>query len=84
MGVAGGDHVDEMQAFGRDDDFGHAHVRLVARRVFVGERIGEVWIQQQMAALPLHEKTALAEPPEVQVLQILRGVLDVFEKFVVL
>ena len=64
--VAGGHHVDEVQPLRLDRPLRHAHVRLVGGGVLLGQRIGEVRIDQQVPALALHQEAALSQPPEVK------------------
>src|SRR6266571_7854586 len=48
MIVTGSHHVDIIQSLRRDDPLDQTHVRLVGERVFVGEGIGEVRVEQQV------------------------------------
>jgi hypothetical protein len=84
MCVARGDNVDEVEALGGHDDLGHADVRFVGGGIFLGEGIRQIRVQQQVFALPLNEETALAEPPKVQKLQVVRAILHVLEKRIIL
>ena len=69
--VARGDAIDKIQSLRRHHALGHAHVRLVSGRVFFRQRIGQIRIEEELLALPLQQKTALAEPPEVEMLEVL-------------
>ena len=70
--VSGGDEVDEVEPLGGHHARRHAHVQLVGGGVFLGERVGEVGIEQEVAALPLDEKAALSQPPEPEAVVVLR------------
>ena len=60
-------------------------MRLVRVRILVRERIGQVGIEQQVAALPLKEETALPEPPQMQTIRRLHpGLFDILDEVVVL
>ncbi len=82
--VARSHHIDEVEPFRGDDALRHADVRLVCRSVFMGEGIGEIGIEEQVVALPLDEKTALPQPPDVQVVWVIASGKNVGEKFIVL
>ena len=84
MIVARGDDIDEIQTLRRDHALGHAHVRLVGRRVLFRQRIGQIRIEEEVFALPLQQKTALAEPPEMKVPEVLARSCDIGKKRVVL
>ena len=58
--VTGGHDVDESEFFRRDNALRHAHVRFVRTRIFLGQRIGEVRIREEVPSFPLKEKAALA------------------------
>ena len=82
--VTGGHDVDESEFFRRDNALRHAHVRFVRTRIFLGQRIGEVRIREEMPSFPLKEKTALAQPPQMQGSPGARGIRNVFKKRFVL
>ena len=82
--VTRGDDIDEIQPLGRHHAFGHADMGLVRRRVFFRQRIGQIRIEEEMMALPLQQKTALAEPPEMKVLEVAASGCDIGEKRVIL
>ena len=84
MVMAGGDYIDEIEPFRRNDPLGHADVRFVRLRVFGRERIGQVRVEQKVMVLPLNEKAALAEPPEVEMLDVRASVRHVGQKGFVL
>ena len=53
---------------------------LFCGRVFGRQRVGQVGIEEQMPALPLHQKAALAEPPEVKTAGLRVAGCDVVQK----
>jgi hypothetical protein len=55
-----------LHGAGSNHQLRHAHVRLFRIRIFSRQRIGEIRIEEDMPALPLEEKTALAQPPEME------------------
>src|SRR6185295_3470580 len=81
--VARGHHIDEVEALRHNDAFSHAHVRPVGGGVFVRERIREVWIEEQMVSLPLEKKSALPEPPEMNVVRVFARSQNVRKKVVI-
>jgi len=82
--VARGDHVNEVKPLRSYHALGHAHVRFVGGSVFVGQGVGEVRIEQEMAMLPLHEKAALPQPPKMEMVGIVSRLNHVSEKRVIL
>ena len=78
------DDINEVEALRRDHALGHSHVRLVGLGIFVRERIGEVRVEQQVTALPLGEKPALAEPPEVKIIRVIPRGQTIGEEVVIL
>jgi hypothetical protein len=78
--VARGDHLNEIERFGCHHPLGHLDVGLVGQRIFAGQRVREIGVEQQMLSLPLEQEPALAEPPEMEVFEIgtVRG--DVVEE----
>ena len=75
--VTGGHDVDESEFFRRDNALRHAHVRFVRTRIFLGQRIGEVRIREEVPSFPLKEKAALAQPPQMQGFCCARCIRDV-------
>ena len=82
--VTGGGDIDKIETFGRHHPCSHAHVRLVRLSVFFGEGIRKIGIEQKVAALPLHQEPALAQPPEVQVFPVVATGGDVGQESIVL
>src|SRR5882724_3590110 len=82
--VAGGDHVDKVEARRVNDALGHADVRFVGCGVLPGQRVRQIGIEQQMAAPPLHQKPALPQPPEAEIVVVVIGGAHIGEKRVVL
>ena len=82
--MARGDNVNEVQPIRRDHRLGHPHMRLVRVRILLRQRIGQVRVEHQMSALPVQQKSALAEPPEMEMLEVLAGGGNVRQKLVVL
>ena len=74
--MAGRDNVD-VQPRRVKAQLRHPYMRLVRVRVFLGERIGEVRIEEQMPTTPLQQKPALPQPPEMELLFIRRRAGDV-------
>src|SRR5437667_2715773 len=66
VAVARGDGVDEAEPRRVDDAAGHADVRRGRLRVLLGQRVGEVRVEQEVPAVTLDEEAALPEPPEVK------------------
>ena len=64
--VAGGGEVDHVEEVRGDDAFAEAHVRFGGGGVFFSEGVGEVGVEEEIVALPLEEKAALAEPPDAE------------------
>ena len=64
--VRGGHDVDEAEPRRVDHPLGHAHVRLVGAGVLAGQRVRQVRVEQQVAAVVGDQEAALAEPPEVE------------------
>ena len=66
VAVAGGDNIDELEPSRIDDASRHSHVR--GRRTFVllGQRVRQVRVEQEVAAVELDQEAALAKPPEMQ------------------
>src|SRR5437773_3881411 len=66
VAVARGNGVDKAEPRRVDDATGHAHVRGGRLRVLLGQRVGEVGIEQNVPAFAGDQEAALAEPPEVK------------------
>jgi hypothetical protein len=41
-------------------------MRLISGRVFLRQRIGQIWVEQQMMSVPRQQKTALTQPPQAK------------------
>src|SRR5438874_7494402 len=59
-------------------------MRLIRASVFLGERVRQIRVEQQVTILPLQQKSALPQPPEVEVIRAQRRGLYVGEQSVVL
>src|SRR5579859_817804 len=81
--VAGGNDVDKVEARGIDDTLGHPDVRLVGRGVLLRQRVRQIRVEQQMTALPLHQKAALTQPPKAEIVVVLIGGAHIGEKGIV-
>ena len=77
------DDVYNTQAFRRNHTASHAHVRLVRCGILARQRIGKIGVEKQVASLPLHEKTALPQPPDVKPVSLGAGAFDVSKKGIV-
>ena len=82
MAVGREDDVDEIESLGGDHATRHPHVRRLGLRVLPRQRVREVRVDEEVAAVVLDEETALAEPPDVHAGQVPRR-LDVGEEGVV-
>ncbi len=57
--------VDERELLGRDDMRVHPDVRRLGALVLLGQRVGEIGVDEQVPALVTDEEAALPEPPDV-------------------
>ncbi len=78
--VGGEHHIDEIKSFRVNDALRHADVRLFCVRVFAGERIGKVRVDKEMFALPLEQKAALPQPPQVKVFRFGASYDNIFQE----
>src|SRR5690606_15571565 len=65
--VAGGNDGDSLKQFGIHNPFTHSDMRLVSVRIFLRKGIRQVRIDKNALPLPLQEKAALSQPPQVKI-----------------
>ncbi len=64
--MAGGDAADAGETCGVDAALRHPNMRLVGGGILDRQRIGQIGIEEHPLAVPLHEKAALPQPPNMQ------------------
>ena len=58
--------VDKRELLGRDDTRVHPDVRRVGALVLLGQRVGEIGVDEQVSAFVTDQEAALPEPPDVR------------------
>jgi hypothetical protein len=66
VAVTGSDDIDEPETRGVDDSSRHSHVWGRRSLVLLGQRVGQVRVEEEIAVVELDEEAALAQPPEMQ------------------
>jgi hypothetical protein len=57
--------VDEAETRGVDHSSRHPNVRSLGPLVLRGQRVGQVRVEEEIAAVELDEEAALTDPPQV-------------------
>ena len=68
VSVTGGDDIYEVELSGSDYPLGHSNMGLLCERIFSCERVGKVGIKKKVLAVPLQQKSTLAQPPKMELI----------------